>query len=138
MKSNTSYLLEKLQQTTDLSSFFETYNDELITQTVGEYVGLLMEQKQMSKSELAIASGLGNYLYRVVNDERNVSRSTLLAVAFGLHLSVAQTQMLLRIGRQAMLDPRFHWDAAVLFALSSGYTLPACNDLLDELGEPTL
>lgn len=138
MNASTTELLEKLQQTSDLSAFFETYRGELISQTAGGFIAAVMERERMSSSELAGASGLGNYTYRILNDERNASRNALLSVAFGLRLSVPEAQMLLRIGRHAMLDPRFHRDAALIFALSSGYAVPACNDLLDDIGEQTL
>ena len=53
-------------------------------------------------------------------------------------MNVEQTQYLLRISSHARLDPRIHRDVAVIFALNRGMDLPACNDLLYEVGEKTI
>lgn len=138
MRTGTVELLEKLQHASDLAAFFEEHQQDLITETVGGYLRVIIEQRNIKPATLAEASQLGNYVYRIINDERNASRDTLVSIAHALHLSVAEAQMLLRIGRHAILDPRFHRDAALLFALSNAYDIPKVNDLLDEVGEPTL
>ena len=66
------------------------------------------------------------------------SRDALIAIAFALEMDVEQTQYLLRTGSHARLDPRIHRDVAVIFALNRGMDLPACNDLLYEVGEKTI
>lgn len=138
MRTGTVELLNKLQNASDLTAFFEEYREELITETVGGYLSAIMERSGIKAASLAETAQLGNYVYRVINDERNASRDTLLSIALALRLTVAETQMLLRIGRHAMLDPRFHRDAALLFALSDGYDVVKANELLDEIGEATL
>ncbi|MDL2217910.1 hypothetical protein LJC27_04560 [Christensenellaceae bacterium OttesenSCG-928-M15] len=138
MHTGTAELLEKLQHASDLAAFFEEHRQDLITQTVGGYLHIILERIDMKPAALAEASQLGNYVYRIINDERNASRDALISIALALRLNVAEAQMLLRIGRHAMLDPRFHRDAALLFALSDGCDVNKANDLLHEIGEATL
>lgn len=138
MQTGTAELLKKLQRASNLHAFFEEYNDELIGETVGGYINVFLEREGVRPAEIAESSQLGNYVYKVIADERKASRDTLISIAFALRMTVAETQMLLRIGRHAMLDPRFHRDAALLFALSDKYDVVKANELLYEIGEPTL
>ncbi|MEA4970623.1 MAG: hypothetical protein VB051_08860 [Candidatus Pelethousia sp.] len=138
MRTGTVELLNRLQHASDIAAFLEEYREELITETVGGYLTAIMERSGTKVSTLAETAQLGNYVYRIINDERKASRDTLLSIALALHLTVAEAQMLLRIGRHAMLDPRFHRDAVLLFALSDGYNVMKANELLDEIGEATL
>ena len=81
---------------------------------------------------------MSNFIYRVLADQAAPSRDALIAIAFALEMDVEQTQYLLRTGSHARLDPRIHRDVAVIFALNRGMDLPACNDLLYEVGEKTI
>lgn len=138
MKISTGKLMDRLKKTSNLSGFLDRYQDNMITQTVGEYLRAVMEEKGMKAAELVRSTQMGNYVYRVLNDERNVSRNTLITIALGLSMTLEETQTLLRIGQHARLDPRFHRDAAIIYALTSQMDIAKCNDLLYEIGETTL
>ena len=101
MSISTSNLLFFLSQTSDLLSFFQKYEDELIKETPGGCLYALLDK-----------------------------------YAIGSTLSECQT--LLRISRHALLDPRFHRDGALIFALERGIGLSRCNDLLFDIKEDTL
>ena len=98
----------------------------------------IMAEKGMNASGLAAKSHMSNFIYRVLADQAAPSRDALIAIAFALEMDVEQTQYLLRTGSHARLDPRIHRDVAVIFALNRGMDLPACNDLLYEVGEKTI
>ena len=110
----------------------------MLGDTVGSYLSRIMAEKGMKASGLAAKSHMSNFIYRVLADQAAPSRDALIAIAFALEMDVEQTQYLLRIGSHARLDPRIHRDAAVIFALNRGMDLPACNDLLYEVGEKTI
>ena len=122
MKFTTSGLMSRLKTTKCLENYFKNNSDSMLGDTVGSYLSRIMAEKGMNASGLAAAP----------------SRDALIAIAFALEMDVEQTQYLLRTGSHARLDPRIHRDVAVIFALNRGMDLPACNDLLYEVGEKTI
>ena len=55
-----------------------------------------------------------------------------------MHLSLTETQSLLRMAGQAMLYPRIRRDSILLHALGQGLSVMACNVQLERYGEPVL
>ena len=130
MSISTSNLLFFLSQTSDLLSFFQKYEDELIKETPGGCLYALLDKYGLRPGDISARTGTGNYVYRILNDERTPGRDTVVAFS--------ECQTLLRISRHALLDPRFHRDGALIFALERGIGLSRCNDLLFDIKEDTL
>ena len=63
---------------------------------------------------------------------------TVVAFCLAIGSTLSECQTLLRISRHALLDPRFHRDGALIFALERGIGLSQCNDLLFDIKENTL
>lgn len=62
----------------------------------------------------------------------------MVAFCLAIGSTLSECQTLLRISRHALLDPRFHRDGALIFALERGIGLSQCNDLLFDIKEDTL
>ena len=92
----------------------------------------------MSLAQVANQSGQGEYVYKVFRGERRPSRDVVLAIAFGMQLCVEETQLLLRISKLAVLDPRDKRDSVILYSLKERHTVAQANDLLYEMHEQTL
>ena len=57
-----------------------------------------------------------------------------MAIAFGLQLSVEETQKMLKLSGNLELYVRDKRDAAILFAIQHGRSIDEANDLLAQLG----
>lgn len=138
MKESTQILLEKLKSASDISEYLEQNKYELIDETTGSYLTGLLEERGLKIADVAEASLRGEYVYKVFRDERKASREVLLSIAVGMKLSLAETQLMLRIARCAPLDPRNRFDSVFLFVLEKALTLDDANDILNAIGETTL
>ena len=75
-----------------------------------------MNEKNITVAQVAKNSGIGEYVYKIFNGERNAKRDTLVAISFGMHLTFEETQLLLRI---------------IIYALMHGLSIFECDDLLN-------
>ena len=135
---DTRELLNDLCQTRDIKAFMEENMDEFRTVTVADLLNELSVQRDMSVAQVAKASGCGDYVYKVFHGERKASRDVILAVAVGMGLTVKETGVLLRVARQAALDPRDKRDSIILYGLKENLDVCNLNDLLYEMQEKTL
>lgn len=132
MKTITEDLLNKLKNASDLQSFFNTYEKEFLTYTPVSYLNELMAIKNITVSSIAKNSGRGEYLYKIFNNKRNPSRDILISIAFGMKLSLEETQLLLRISKFAILDPRDKKDSIIIYGLTHNLTVFQTDDMLSE------
>ena len=70
--------------------------------------------------------------------EKKPSRDKLIAIAFGLHLNVEETQRMLKLGRHSELYARVARDAVILFAIQREKDIWETDDLLTDKGLPTI
>ena len=104
-----------------------------------EYIKLLMETKQLRRADVIRDSDLDKaYVYQIFKGEKRASRNKLLAIAFGMHLDVEETQRMLRLGRQNELSHGEARDALILQGIHRGMSVTQVGELLDDHGFSTL
>ena len=135
MKKLTEELLNKIRETTDIEHFMEENESNFMRETVPEYLDRLVAEKRLKVSEVAERSGQGDYVYKVFQGTRKASRDILLAIAFGMQLSLEETQVLLRTAGTAQLDPRSRRDSVVIYGLCKKLRITEVCDILYELKE---
>ena len=101
MSISTSNLLFFLSQTSDLLSFFQKYEDELIKETPGGCLYALLDKYGLRPGDISARTGTGNYVYRILNDERTPGRDTVVAFCLAIGSTLSECQTLLRISRHA-------------------------------------
>ena len=84
MSISTSNLLFFLSQTSDLLSFFQKYEDELIKETPGGCLYALLDKYGLRPGDISTRTGTGNYVYRILNDERTPGRDTVVAFCLAI------------------------------------------------------
>jgi len=131
MQSITHELLNELKNTSDIEAFFKAHDRNFINKTTSDYLNELIVIKNISISDIAKNSGTGEYIYKVFKGIRKPSRDVLISVAFGMNLSLEETQLLLRISKFAMLDSRDKRDSVIIYALTHGFTVFQTDDMLD-------
>ena len=137
MQINTTQLLHKLCQAEDIKEFLSAYEQEFLTLSLPELLRELAAEKRLSVAAIVKRSGQGDYVYKVFQGERKPSRDIVLAMAVGMALTVNEAQLLLRVAKQAALDPRDKRDSVIIYALKETLPMEKLNDLLYELGEKT-
>lgn len=129
----------KLLRAKNFEKFLEDNKDDLLTQTLSEHLMTLLRQKGLKRADVVRDSGLEkSYVFQIFHGERRPSRDKLIAIAFGLHLTVEETQRMLKLGGCSELYARVERDAAILFALQNGMTICEADTLLDDYNLPTV
>ena len=132
MQTITQKLLEGLKNADDIKTFLDLHEQEFLSQTLTDYLNELMTDKNITVAKIAKNSGIGEYVYKIFSGERRATRDVLVSVAFGMKLSIEETQLLLRIAKFAVLDSRERRDSMIIYALSHDMTVFECDDLLNE------
>lgn len=129
---------EDLFNAQDIKAFLNDHNKQMHRE-LSDYLSSQLAQKGLSVADVVRDSGLRKaHVYQVFSGDKMPSRDKLIAIAFGLHLDVVETQRILKIGGYSELYPRIPRDAVILFAILHGMDIGETDDLLDETGFPTI
>ena len=134
MEKSTSDLLSVLKSKKNYSEFFQNEIGELIFKSLDEYLGVLLKEKNLKKSEVIEKSNLDkNYAYQLFNGiKKNPSRDKILMLAFGMKLTLDETRKLLKIAELSDLYVRIPRDSVIIFCLQNGKNLIETNEMLDD------
>lgn len=135
---NTTQLLHKLSESKDVKKFIEEYESEFRCISCSDFINDVLAQKDLSVAKVAKESGQGEYAYKVIRGERKPSRDVLITIAIGLELNLDETQLLLRIAKWAILDPRDKRDSIIIYGINERKTVEQLNDLLYDMEQQTL
>ncbi len=138
MQTFTEELFLELQNISDIDSFFKAHEHQFLKETTESFLNSILELRKMSVSQVAKNSGVGEYAYKIFRGERTPSRDVLIAIAFGMELSIEETQLLLRISKFAILDAREKRDSVIIFSITNGLNVFKTDDLLYENNLPTI
>lgn len=138
MNIDTKELLHRLTTSNDIKGFIDNNENEFINIKYTDFLNSVLAQKDISIASVAKKSGQGDYVYKVLNGERKPSRDVLISIAFGMQLSLDETQLLLRISKNAMLDPRDKRDSIIIYAINEQFPADKLNELLFEMKFSTL
>ncbi len=130
MKNITEDLLNQLKNTDDIQGFLKSHENEFIKETPVSFLNYMIKSKNITISAVAKASGVGEYVYKIFNNERKPSRNVLIAIALGMQLSFEEVQLLLRISKFAILDSRDKRDSVIIYGFMNHISVFDVDDLL--------
>lgn len=127
----TEELNNEIKAATDIEDYLITNQNSLLTPYFMEHLNDLLQQKNITKADVVRDSLLDRvYVYQIFSGKRMPSRNVLIAMAFGMHLSVAETQKMLKFSGNRELYARDKRDALILFALHRQKNIHEVNELL--------
>ena len=139
MGARTDASVKDLLKATSIEGFLAGNQDNMLTMNLSEYLMALLRQKKLKRADVIRDSHLEHaYVYQIFDGKKKPSRDKLIAIAFGLHLNVEETQRMLRLGGCSELYARVGRDAVILFAVSRGMNIGETDGLLYANGFPTL
>ncbi len=130
MRKITDELLKELKNAKDIQAFLDSHEQEFISETPVDYLNYIIQSRKTSVAEVAKNSGVGNYVYKVFNNERKPSRDVMIAIALGIGLSLEEAQLLLRISKFAILDSRDKRDSVIIYGFVNHLSVFKVDDLL--------
>lgn len=139
ISKSTDDLRTELKSNKKLQRFLEENEKEFIHPNISEDLHNLIQEKGISKSELAKRSGMSTvYLYQLLNGTRFPSRDRLICLCIGLSCFLEETQEILKSNRFAALYMKVRRDAIISFGIQNRCDINEINDLLYENNEETL
>lgn len=131
MKKTTDELL-KILKCSRTSGFVSDNNEDFIDKSVNYYINKMIKDKNLTNAEVISSSGIQvNYAYQILSGQKKPSRDKVIAMCFGMKLTVDEAQTLLKYGGYAQLYPRNKRDSVIIFALENKMSIIDCNLELD-------
>ena len=122
---------EEIKQASNIDRFLEKNQKYMVKQSLREHLDYLLMQKNITIAQVARASQIDrSYVYQIFSGDKKPSRDKLIAIAFGMRLSVDETHQLLKLSGNRELYVRDERDALILFSLQQGYDIGKANELL--------
>lgn len=138
-EKTTDELKHEIKAATDIEDFLTSNDGQMLAQGLTEYLNTLLAQKNISRADVVRGSQLDRaYVYQIFSGEKTPSRDKLIAIAFGLRLSVDETQKMLKLSGNRELYSRDKRDALILFTLQKRGNIAEANGLLYNHGLETL
>lgn len=138
MKKSTEELLNLIQKASDIEYYIKENESEMLSLSLDVYLSKLLEEKNLKIADVMAKSEQGDYIYKVFKNQRKASRDILISIAIGMELDINQAQKLLRISKNARLDPREKRDSVIIYAITNNISVCELNDILYDIGERTL
>ena len=104
-KPTTADVQESLVNAANFKDFLLRNAQNMLAQTLPEYLSLQLKQKHLRRADVVRGSHLDRtYVYQIFSGKKTPSRDKLLAIAFGLHLSDEETQKMLKLSGNLKLN----------------------------------
>lgn len=139
IKKPTDELMDALNHSSSVEEYINSAQDYLIDSSVSEYLNQLLEAKSLKKSTVIKNSELNEiYGYQIFSGKRIPSRDKLISIAFGMELSLEETQALLKFAGFAPLYPKQKRDSLLIWGRTHRFSIYQINELLYTENEDTL
>nr|WP_300892910.1 helix-turn-helix transcriptional regulator [uncultured Acetatifactor sp.] len=136
---STSELEHEIIVAANIEDYFDKHGNHMLSHSLPEHLKMLLEQKGISRADVVRNSLLNRtYVYQIFDGRRMPSRNKLIAIAFGMHLSVDETQAMLKLSGYRKLYAKDARDAILLFSLNQKMNVEETNELLYEYGYAVL
>lgn len=134
-EKSTEELVNEIKHTDEIQKFLEKNNEEFSAAPLHEYFCGLIASKGMKKSDVVRGGGLNRvYAYQILSGKRLPSRDKLLALCFGLHLDLNETNEVMKYAGFSQLFARNKRDAIIIFAINNEKSVFAADELLYDNG----
>lgn len=139
VKKDTTKLQKALSSSADLTAFLKENEKSFLSETVTDVLNRILLEKKIPKTTLAKEADMSEiYLHQIFAGRRNPSRSRLLCLCYGFHLSLDETQKLLKECGHAPLYAKNRRDAIIIYGLIHKNSIFEVNDQLFDENEETL
>ncbi len=136
---DTQKLMRLLRENDNFDQFLESGGEAITNPTLTMYLLTLLEESGLSIAQVSDSALLSQpFAYQVFSGVRKPGRNALLSIALGMRLDLQSVQRLLTLAQKGALYPRVRRDAAIIYAIEHGFTLEQADELLRQLGEPSL
>ena len=139
MKKNTANIVEELGLCDDFKTFYDENKEYMVSDTLGEMLKRLQEEKSLRKTDVIKRSELSEvYAYQIFSGQRHPDRKKLLCLAVGMSLDLEETQTLLKCAGYAPLYVKLPFDSVVAYGICKQLSVIQINEILFDNNLETL
>ena len=139
MQKDTSKIVEELGLCADFTAFYHEYKHYMVTKTLSELLGELMNAKALKKAAVIKDAELSEvYAYQIFSGLRVPERKKLLCLAVAMKLNIEETQTLLKSAGYPPLYVKLPFDSVILYGLCKQLSVVEINELLFDYDLDTL
>lgn len=132
-EKSTEEMWNEIKSADDYESFSVNNSEVFTSADISACLNNLLAEKNMPLKEAVKRSGLDRtYAYHIFSGKKIPSRDKLIAIAFGMNLSLDETQTLLKRTRNRPLYPKDERDSIIIYALLNNKQLDITNETLYE------
>lgn len=133
----TDELLDQIVRSKSPEGFLS--GDSGVVRDLPGYLQEKLDKRGLRRSEVIRAAHLNEtFGYQIFKGQRGASRDKILALGFALHLDLHEMRGLLNQANLGDLYSKNRRDAIIIFCVSHGYDLNACDEELYRFGERTV
>ncbi|BDF33620.1 hypothetical protein CE91St62_16850 [Lachnospiraceae bacterium] len=133
--TSTEELLELLKKKRSFDEYLKE-TPEFITGDLSAYLEQMLVEKGRKKADVIRGSQLDrNYAYQIFSGTRKPTRDKLLALGFGMGLTIEEMQKVLKTSEYPVLYVKNKRDSIILFGLDKQISVGEMNELLYEMEE---
>lgn len=130
-EKDTDTLVHSLSNADDFQTIFSETQPYIIDQTLKDYLAHWLNNKHVTKSAVLKEAGITEATgYQYFDGKRNPSREKMIALTIGLHLTLDETNELMKKTGYAQLYPKHPFDAVVIYGITHGLTIAEIDDYL--------
>ena len=138
-QKDTSKIVEELKLSPDFTRFYDENKSYMVNESLAELLEKMLTEKGVKKADAVKKSEISEvYAYQIFSGIRMPDRKKLLCLAFGMELTLDETQTLLKCAGYSPLYVKIPFDSVVLYGLVRRMTVAQTNDILFEYGQETL
>lgn len=120
-------------------SIDEALDKEFISNSLSEYLAILLKEKGLKKSDVIKKSSLNTtFAYLIFSGQRQASRNKVLQLVFALGATLSEAQRVLKLSGVNELYCKNRRDAIIIFCLKNSKSLEETDDILYEYDEPVI
>lgn len=139
MKKDTSKIVEELGLCPDFNTFYNENKEYMVSHSLSEMLGVLLEKKGLKKSQVIRDSELSEvYSYQIFSGLRIPERKKLLCLAVGMRLNLDEVQTLLKCAGYSPLYVKIPFDSIIIYGICKNLSVVDINALLFEYNMETL
>lgn len=127
----TDELLKNLKKSRTIDEYFKDNIAELEFESLPAMIERFISQKGLKKSDVVRDSGIENhYAYQIISGVKKPSRDKLVMICYGLHLTVEETQHVLKKCGHGELYPRSQRDSILIMGIIQKKSIMDINLIL--------
>ena len=138
-RKTTGELVNELSSVSNIRDYFRSNENEMVSITLPDRLQQLVDQAGISRSKLAVRSGLDRfYVYDILRGRKTPGADKLICLILALGVDLNTAQELFRLAGKSELYARYPRDSVLIYAIQHHLSVSETNEFLYEAGQPLL